>query len=130
MKLAVALKNRKALRLLLGALAKKVEASAYTAEDRPNEILAKFQSVSAALQKLSADIARVNDETKAETPRHGRLSLSQIKVVRDELVAASTQLAEVARIKRSRIVSGGYAEDGSGKTVRVPDSVQPIQFDA
>ena len=131
MKLAVALKARKSMRLMLGTLAQKIEAAAYAAEEKPNEILSKFNSVSDALQKLTAEIARINAETTVDTPRHGRLSLTQTKAVRDELVSASAQLASIARIKRSRIVTGGFREDeATGKSVRVADSVQPIQFDA
>lgn len=128
MKIAEALVQRKALKAKIGALAQSVIRGAFEKEPDPNKTMAKFDNVTKALTKLTHAIDTINNTHVIETPRYGKLTLQQVRTLRDTLLLAHTQIQGVESLRSTQTVAGGQEWDEKAQRVlqRPPTTISIV----
>ena len=129
MKIAVALNTRKALRTSLEDLENRASAAAYDPKADPSAEASLKVMFSAAEREIEISIAieRTNHATIIDVDGV-KMSLSDIKTLRDALVRQHAELRSLTRMDSSSTVHGGYVEV-EGKIQKLPDVKIPIQWD-
>lgn len=130
MKLAEALKKRKALREKLTKLGTKLATDAYLPAEKPGDTLKLISETAKSLSDLSSLVAFTNANYTIASPRFGTVSLLQARAIRDELALASAVLTSAAELPKVLVTRGGTSYNPeTGQNERIADSRVPIALD-